>query len=141
MPIGSICAPARLIFPFLQHLYPHNTTVMGCLSLLPSKPPHSQSMHGAPSSHSPTKGCLTPFGGYTKGTPWAWCEKSFRATPVNDKHINQAFFTLESAEPDLHRCLPEGKSGATTSTTITVITFMSCVTRTCARCPTATATL
>ena len=114
---------------------------MGYVSLLPSKPPHSQSMHGAPSSHSPTKSCLTPFGGYTKGTPWAWREKNFRATPVNDKHITRGSLLLESAGPDLHRWPPEGKSGATTTTTLIVNTFMSCVTRTYARCPTATTTL
>lgn len=37
---------------------------------------------------------------------------------------------LESAEPDLHRCPPEDKSGATTTTTIIVKTFVSYVTRT-----------
>lgn len=63
VPVGAISAPARPTLPFWQHLYPHNTTVMGHFSLLP---------HPHPTASPIPKGCLTLVGGcswHPKGTP------------------------------------------------------------------------
>ena len=72
----------------------HNSDGVPLPAALPA--PHTAHQCMGPLQAIPlqaTKGCLSPFGGYTKGAPWAWHGKSFRATPVNDKHINQGFFT------------------------------------------------